>query len=166
VGPLGEKWRQLGGKVRKWYVASQHLQGCSPRLSRLRTDGLAPARKYWTYWSHAGVYGPRKPSSCSPIGAWLTPTTSLVGSGERLGTNPCVGQLVWSGLYREPSFSGVVESIQICWRLVKCCYIWTTWDTYDLGPYTDWAWKPCGVLVVFSPIWCTSIRIATTLGYE
>jgi hypothetical protein len=42
------------GKVGEWYVKSWHLQGCSPHLYRLRTDGLAPASKYWTYQSHAG----------------------------------------------------------------------------------------------------------------
>jgi hypothetical protein len=36
----------LVGKVRECDVASQHLQGCSLRLCRLRTDGLAPASKY------------------------------------------------------------------------------------------------------------------------
>jgi hypothetical protein len=43
VGPLGGKGRQLVGKVREWYVESRHVQGCSPRLCRLRTDGLVPA---------------------------------------------------------------------------------------------------------------------------
>jgi hypothetical protein len=36
------------------------------------------------YW----CYGPGKPSSWSPSGAWLTPLASLTGSGEKLGTNP------------------------------------------------------------------------------
>jgi hypothetical protein len=36
------KWRQLVGKVGEWYVASRHLQGCSPHLCWLKTDGLAP----------------------------------------------------------------------------------------------------------------------------
>jgi hypothetical protein len=43
---LRGKWRQLVGKVEEWYAVSQHLQGCSPRLCRLRTDGLAPVSKY------------------------------------------------------------------------------------------------------------------------
>jgi hypothetical protein len=34
------------GKVGEWCVESQHLQGYSPRLCRLKTDGLAPASKY------------------------------------------------------------------------------------------------------------------------
>jgi hypothetical protein len=46
------------------------------------------------YRSHAGVYGPSKRSSWSPTGAWLTPTGSLVGLGEKLGTDPWVGQPV------------------------------------------------------------------------
>jgi hypothetical protein len=45
-GALRWKLRQLVGKVREWYVVSQHLQGCSPRLCWLRTDGLAPTSKY------------------------------------------------------------------------------------------------------------------------
>jgi hypothetical protein len=37
-------------------------------------------------------YGSNKPSSWSPIGNWLTPTALLVGSGEKLSTDPRVGQ--------------------------------------------------------------------------
>jgi hypothetical protein len=147
-------------------VASHHLQGCSPRLCRLRTDGLAPASKYWTYWSHAGVYGPSKPSNFSSIEAWLKTTASLVGLEEKLGTDPWIGQSTCGGLCQEPFFLGAVESVQICRHLVKYCYIWTTWDTYGLGSYAGRAWKACGVLVSFSPEGYTSIRIAMTLGYE
>jgi hypothetical protein len=91
-GPLGRKWRPSFGKVREWYVESQHLQGCSPHICWLRTDGLAPRSKYWTYWSHAGVYGPSKPSNLSSTKAWLKSTASLVGSGEKLSTDPRIGQ--------------------------------------------------------------------------
>jgi hypothetical protein len=166
VEPLGGKWRQLVGKVGEWYVVRRHLEGCSPRLCRLSTDGLAPASKYWTYRSHASVYGPSKPSSWSPTGAWLTPTTSLVGSGEKLSTDPRVYQPTCCGLCREPFFSGVVGSIQICQRPINDCYMWTTWDMYGLGPYADWAWKACVVLVRFSPVGCTSIQITATLEYK
>jgi hypothetical protein len=38
-------------KVGEWYVESRHLQSCSPHLSQLRTDGLTPTSKYWTYRS-------------------------------------------------------------------------------------------------------------------
>jgi hypothetical protein len=40
------KGRQLVEKVGEWYVESQHLEGCSPHLCRLRTVRLAPASKY------------------------------------------------------------------------------------------------------------------------
>jgi hypothetical protein len=77
VGPLGEKWRSMVGKVREWYVKSWHLQGISPRLSWLRTDGLAPASKYWTYRSHAGVYRPSKPSNLLSTEGAFTLTASM-----------------------------------------------------------------------------------------
>jgi hypothetical protein len=34
------------GKDGEYNVASWHLQGCSPCLCQLRTDGLAPMSKY------------------------------------------------------------------------------------------------------------------------
>jgi hypothetical protein len=44
--PLVERGGPLVGKVGEWCVESRHLQGCSPRLCWLRTDGLAHASKY------------------------------------------------------------------------------------------------------------------------
>jgi hypothetical protein len=137
VGPLGGKWRPPVRKVGEWKVESQQLQGYSPCLCQLRTNGLALVRKYWMYQSHVGVYGPSKPSSRSPTRAWIMPIASLVGSGEKLGTDPQIGQPVCCGLCREPFFSGAVGSIQICRRLVKGCYMWTTSDMYGPGPYVD-----------------------------
>jgi hypothetical protein len=165
VGPLGGKWRQLVGKVREWYAMSWHLQGYIPRLCRFKADGLAPMSKYWTYRSHAGVYELSKPSSQMSTGAWLFPTASRVGSGEKLGTDPQIIQPGW-GLCREPFFSGVVDLCKSVDDCAKCCYMWTTWDTYGPGPYEVWAWKACGMLVRFSLAGCTLIRIATALGYE
>jgi hypothetical protein len=51
------------------------------------------------------------------------PPASLVGSGEKLGTDPWIGQPVCYGLCREPLFSGAVRSVQICQRLSKGCYM-------------------------------------------
>jgi hypothetical protein len=67
-------------------MQSRHLQGGSPHLSQLRTDGLAPASKY------ADVYGPSKPNSRMSTGACLFPTASMVGSGEKLGIDPWITQ--------------------------------------------------------------------------
>jgi hypothetical protein len=60
------------------------------------------------YRSHAGVYGPSKMSSWSSMRAWLMPTASLIGLGEKLGSDPRIGPSVWCGLSREPFFSGAV----------------------------------------------------------
>jgi hypothetical protein len=46
VGPLGESGGPSVRKVGECDVESRHLQGCSPRLCQLRTNGLAPASKY------------------------------------------------------------------------------------------------------------------------
>jgi hypothetical protein len=111
-------------------------------------------------------YGSGMPSSGSPTGAWLTPPPSLSALGEKLGMDPRISQPACCGLCWEPFFSGAVGSVQICRRLAKGCYMWTMWDTYGLGPYTDWAWEACGMLVRFSPVGCTLIWITATLGYE
>jgi hypothetical protein len=58
VRPLGGKYRTICWEGRGVVLASRHLQGCSPRLCWLRTNGLAPASKYWTYRSHDGDMGP------------------------------------------------------------------------------------------------------------
>jgi hypothetical protein len=102
VGPFGEKWRHLLRKVGEWYVVSQHLQSCSPRLRRLRTNGLAPTSEYWTYWLHAGVYGLSKPSNLQSTKGGFTPTASMSSSGEKLGTDPRIGQPSCCGLCQEP----------------------------------------------------------------
>jgi hypothetical protein len=57
VGPLGGKCRTIGWEGRGVVLASRHLQGDSPYLCQLRTDGLAPVSEYWTYRSHAGDMG-------------------------------------------------------------------------------------------------------------
>jgi hypothetical protein len=79
-GALGGKWRQLVGKVEEWYVANWHLQDCSPRLYWLRTDGLAPASKYWTYGSHVGD---------------MDPVSPVVGYQQKLDFFPLHHWLLW-----------------------------------------------------------------------
>jgi hypothetical protein len=62
VGPLGGKWRPLVGKVGECDVKSRHLQGCSPRLCRLRLVGWPP-RASIERTGRILVYGPSKPSN-------------------------------------------------------------------------------------------------------
>jgi hypothetical protein len=166
VGSLGGKWRPSVGKVGEWYVDSRHLQDCSPCLSRLRTDGLAPASKYWTYRSHAGVYESSKSSSRRQQMLGFAPTASLVGLWEKLGMDSWISQPTCCGLCREPFFTGAVTLLNFVDDYVKGRYMWTTWDMYGPGPCADWAWETCDVLVRFSPIGCTSIRITATLRHE
>jgi hypothetical protein len=115
---------------------------------------------------HMLIYEPSKSSSLMSIEGDFTLTASMAGSGEKLGTNPWIGQPSCCGLCRESFFSGAVDlSIDVD-DFMKSCYTWTTWDTYDRESYVDWAWKACDVLVRFSPVGCTLIWIASTLSYE
>jgi hypothetical protein len=146
-------------------MESWHLQGCSPRLCRLRTVRLAPVSKYLSYRSHTGDMGPVS----LVIGCQQElefPHCSLAIVGEKLVTDPRIGWPSCCELCREPFFSGVVDLFKSIDECMKGCYMWIAWDTYGHRPYTDWAWKTCGVLVGFFPVGCTSIRITVTLGYE
>jgi hypothetical protein len=67
----------------------------SPHLCRLRTYGLIPRSKYWTYRSHVGVYRPSKPSSLPSTDAWLNPTSSLTWLREKLRRVPRTTQPGW-----------------------------------------------------------------------
>jgi hypothetical protein len=89
-------------------VESWHLQGCRPRLCRLRIDGLT---------LHEQVLN-------VPIACWYTGLVSLVAyrqqrvalppllqwlpRGEKLGTDPQIGQSSCCELCQEPFFSGEV----------------------------------------------------------
>jgi hypothetical protein len=52
-------------------------------------------------------------------------TTSLVGSGEKLGTDPQIGQLACCGLCQEPFFSGAVALLNVVDDFTKGCYALT-----------------------------------------
>jgi hypothetical protein len=148
VGPLGESGDNWLGRSGSGYVASRHLQGCSPRLCRLSTVRLAPVSKYWTYRLHAGDMGPVSLVVSCPQELTF-PHCSLAIVGEKLGTDPRIGWPSCYGLCREPFFLGVVDLFKSVDDYMKGCYMWTTWDMYGRGPYTDWVWKMCGVLVGF-----------------
>jgi hypothetical protein len=166
VGPVGKKGRPPIGKVREWYVESRHLQGCSPRLYRLRTGELTPVSKYWTHRSHVGVMGPvclvagcQQKLVFSPLSHWLLWERSWVwtrGSDGRRAVD----------YVRSPFSRGQWICTNLLMTFTKGCYMLTTWDTYDRWPYADWAWEACGMLVGFSPAGCTLIQIIATLGYE
>jgi hypothetical protein len=95
VGPFGGKGRPMVGKVEECDVVSRHLQNYSPRLCRLRTDGLAPREQVLNIQVACWWNGPSKPSSLPSIDAWLKPTTSMVGFGEKLMRVPRATQQGW-----------------------------------------------------------------------
>jgi hypothetical protein len=107
----------------------------SPRLCRLRTEGLVPVSKYWTYRSHAGVSGPSKPSSWSSTEAWLKSTASLAGLRRNWVQMACYG------LCQEPFLSRVMGSIQIYWRLMNGCHVWGLPAGSISQAYVDWRGK-------------------------
>jgi hypothetical protein len=67
----------------------------------------------------------------------FAPTASMIGSGEKLGTDPWIGQATCCRLYWEPFFLGAVVLLNSVDDYVKDCYMWTTCDMYGLGPYAD-----------------------------
>jgi hypothetical protein len=87
LSPVSEKWRPSVGKVGEWYVESQHLQGCSPSLCQLRTDGLAPRVSIERTYRML-VYGFSRPSSLPSIDDGFTPTASMVASGRETRYGP------------------------------------------------------------------------------
>jgi hypothetical protein len=96
----------------------------------------------------------------------FAPTTSLAGSGEKLGTGPCIGQPTRCGLCQETFFSGAVSllnSVDDSWKVVP-------YGDHPQEAYAGRTWTGVGsvrgVLVEFFPAGYTSIRITATLGYE
>jgi hypothetical protein len=55
----------------------------------------------------------------------FAPTASLVGSGEKLDTDPWIGQPTCCGLYQKPFFSKAVALLNFVDDYVKGRYMWT-----------------------------------------
>jgi hypothetical protein len=164
VGLVCGKGRPSVGNVGEWYVESQHLQGCSPHLCRLRTDGLALASKYWTCRSHAGDMGHGKSSSWLPTKNCLFPTASLAIMGEKMGMDPRIRRSSSCRLCWEPFFSGEVDLYKSVDNFMKGWYMWTTWDMYGQWSYADWAWKACGVLVELMSLIVIDVMLLNALN--
>jgi hypothetical protein len=140
----------LGREGRESVVAILRFLYGIPRLCRLRTEGLVPVSKYWMYRSYASDYGPCKPSSRLSTEAWLFSTASLADVGEKLGTDPQIGQLTCCGLCRKPFFSGAVDLFKFVDDCVKGCHIRGLPTVSVHRPYVDWHGKhTCRVGRVF-----------------
>jgi hypothetical protein len=96
----------------------------------------------------------------------FAPTASLAGSGEKLGTDPRIGQRRAVDCVGSPSS----REQWACSTLSMTHKKVTTYGDYPQEAYTGRTWTSVesvrGVLVRFSHAICTSIRIAVTLGYE
>jgi hypothetical protein len=162
-GHLGRPVEHSEGKGGESAVVILRFLCGSPRLCRLRTEGLVPVSKYWTYRSHDDVYGPGKASSWLPTYAWLCPW--LARKRNWIWTHRSINRramdCVRSPFSREQ------------WRCSNL--LMTTWKVATYGDcpheaYTGHTWTGMGsvrvVLIRFSPVWCTSIRITVTLRYE
>jgi hypothetical protein len=148
-GHLGGSVEHSEGKCGKSVVAILRFICGSPCLCRLRTEGLIPVSKYWTYRSHSGVYGLSKPTSWLPTEGWLFPTTSMVGSGEKLDTDPWITQSGW-GLCRKPFFLGAVDLFKYVGDCAKGCHVRRLSTGSVHGAYGDWRGKrTCHVDYVF-----------------
>jgi hypothetical protein len=149
-GHLGGSVEQSEGKGGESVVAIPRFLCGNSRLCRLRTEGLVPVSKYWTYRSHAGVYRLSKPSSLPSIEGGFTPTTSVTALVEKLGTNMWIGQPTCCVLCREPFFLGAVALSIIVDDFVKGCHVCGLPVGSVRGAYMDWCGKrTCHVDQVF-----------------
>jgi hypothetical protein len=138
-------------------VKSRHLQGCSPHLCRLGTKGRYPRTciehteqmlVIWAYYTD--VAGQQQ-----KVG--FAPTASIVSLGEKLGTDPWIGQLSCCRLGQEPFFSGAVALLNSIDDFAKGCHVWGLPAGSVQVAYVDWRRKHmCHLHQVF-PVGCTSI---------
>jgi hypothetical protein len=80
----------------------------------------------------------------------FAPTASLVGSGEKVGTDPWIGQPTCCGLCREHFFSGAVTLLNSVGDCAKGCHVRGLPTGCVHGAYVDWRGKcTCHVDRVF-----------------
>jgi hypothetical protein len=164
TGPLGESKGPSVRRSGESDVESWYLQGCSPRLCQLSTDGLVSVSKYWTYWSHAEDMCPVNWCSIFFNRGWLKCTASMVVRREKLGGGPSDQLVDVLGIMSRALFLGSSEFIQLCCVHAKGCHARDRrHEPYGWRMRTTRGKRICHVGQV-SPIWCTSIRIVR--GYE
>jgi hypothetical protein len=123
-------WDHLGGPVehsegkdRESVVAILRFLCGSPCLCRLRIEGLIPVSKYWTYRSHAGDYGPSKPSSWLPTYALLCSHCFIGWLGRETGYGPVDRSAGVLWIVSGALFSGTVALLNSVGDCVKGCHI-------------------------------------------
>jgi hypothetical protein len=167
-GHLGGPVEYSEGKGGESVMAILRFLCGSSRLCRLKTEGLVPVSKYWTYQSHAGVMGPVNRCSLFVNRCLTFITASMTVLGEKLGGGP-MDHSARLGLCQEPIFSGAVGFVQRWWWLVKGCHVWRLPVGSVRRAYLDWRGKcmchvdqvfPCRVYIDLnhcdSRIWVTA----------
>jgi hypothetical protein len=121
-------------------MESQRLQGCNPRLYRLKTDGLAPVSKYWTYRSHA--------SDMSPI--------SLVSPAcDRYVNRGCLYPHCFNGwLRRETGYGPMDRSAIVLWIVLGALFLRSS----DSVHHCWWLRERLLCVDRVRYVWCMTIR--------
>jgi hypothetical protein len=137
------------------------LGGCSLRLCRLRTDGLAHMSKYWTYRSHAGDISPISLIACYRQKLGLSLLLLWLRVGEKLDGDAQIGQPTCWGCSREFLFlesSRIYPNLSVTREKLLCIdrmrYVWSG---TILGLSMGCVWRVGWVF----PIGCTSIQVST-----
>jgi hypothetical protein len=160
AGPLGESGDSWWERSGSGYVASQHPQGCSLWLCRLRTVRLAPVSKFWTYRSHAGEMGlVSLVVSCQQELDFSPLPFGCCGREAGYGPTDRMAVVLW--IVSGALLLGCSGSIQICWRL------------YEMLLYADhvryvWSWTICGLSVgsVWRVGWVFPYRVYIDLNHR
>jgi hypothetical protein len=137
------------GRSGSGYVASRHLQGCSPRLCWLRTVRLAPMSKYWTYRSHAGDIGPvNLVACCWWVFGFLYCFISWLA--RETGYGPVDRSADVMGIVSGALFLSSSDSVQLYRRLMEGCHVQGPLAGSVRWAYVDWCGKrTCRVGRVF-----------------
>jgi hypothetical protein len=90
----------------------------------------------------------------------------MASLGEKLGTDPRIGQPAHCELCWETFFSGAVALFIVVDDFTKGCHIRGLPVGSVCRTYVDWHGKHMCRIGRVSPVECTSIRITATLGYK
>jgi hypothetical protein len=148
-GHLGVTVEHSEGKSGESVVAISRFLCGSPQLCRLRTEGLVPMSKYWTYRSHAGDIGPISlVAYCRQMFGFLHCFIGWLERETGYGPTDRSAGVLWIVL--GALFLGSNDSVQLCRWLVKGCHVWGLPVGRVRRAYMDWRGKrTCRVDQVF-----------------
>jgi hypothetical protein len=151
-----------GGALR-WKAEDRWV---GPHLCQLRTDGLAPAIKYWTYWWHTGDMCPINWCSLFVNECLAFSTASMVVRGRETRWGPTDWSADVLGCSREFLFLESSDFVQWYGWLTKGYHVRGLLAGSVQVAYVHWREKRTCHVYQVSPTGYTSIWITVTLGYE